>query len=986
MNKLYLLSALLIALFAVGSFAQSPNTAAMVVNVVDQNDAAVPGANVNVTDELTGQSREAVTTDNGATFAALSVNGHYTVKVNKSGFGTNDVKDLVLRVGETSQVTVKLAVAGGTSQVTVLGTAEGVRADPQIGKLVESKTIDETPILGRKFTTVPLLNSAFRSGKGTGDLFVNQTYFVSGVGSRRAATYLIDGISNDEGWGRQTALAAIPTGAVQEVNVMTNAFSAEFGWTSGPALNIVTKSGTNHFRGEVLGLFRPGGGWQAKSFSTDNFCPKSVAATCVVPALLTSISPIDIPDKLWQGAASIGGPIKKNKTFFFVTAERTGQDRTAVLSPLLPAVLLQNGQLTYNGHYRQTLFDGRVDHNLTSKQMLMFRFNYDHFYDDNPQDAVSATTAFTAARRYTRGSWTVQANHTAVLSTSLLNEFRFAYLDGDPVTKWEANNTSTTFTRGAGNGAGPFTSGQSRQSNLFSRQLQFADTLSWTKGDHYVRFGTSIVHHQSGGFGNEPGQATLGTFTFLTTGPRNTLPLDQLTIADVQSYSQPINFGTTTYDLRQWLLTGFVQDKWRASRTLTIDAGLRYDRQTLTTAKKNFEPRIGFAWDPIGDSKMVMRGGYAMYYTQIRSNEVAGYLLSGLDGISTYTANPGQTGFPTCLTCAPVNVDPRMLPTNVLPPRDIQIIAGKRAFYQAQFTGYGLDFSKIASLYPDTFVNPRSQIGTFGVEREMFKGFFVGSDYVRQHVSNIDRTVDLNAPTPFLRTAAGQCRSANCNNTTSANLANLTRPILPVNGGVRQINAIMNLGVADYQGLQTQASYRGSTKWLASVSFTASRATNTTEPDGNGIGPNESFITELGEQERGLSLLDQHYRTVIQGSYNLPWNFTVGTLMQFATGRPFNATTGVDNNGDGIQNDRPVINGSVMPKSFFRGPGTQDISAYVEDRIRLGERARVTLRLEGFNLTNQANMLARGVTVFGNGMTANTDFGAFVGGTGTSTT
>ncbi|MFL6375446.1 MAG: hypothetical protein ACJ73D_12320, partial [Pyrinomonadaceae bacterium] len=374
------------------------------------------------------------------------------------------------------------------------------------------------------------------------------------------------------------------------------------------------------------------------------------------------------------------------------------------------------------------------------------------------------------------------------------------------------------------------------------------------------------------------------------------------------------------------------------------------------------------------------RAGYGMYYTQIRSNEVAGYLISGLDGIATYTANPGQVGFPTCLTgaCLPVNVDPRTIPASEIPARDIQIIAGKRAFYQAQFARYGLDFSKIASLYPDKFVNPRSQVFTFGVERELFKGFFLGSDYVRQHLSNIDRTVDLNAPTPFLRTAAGQTRSVAA--------ANATRPILPVAGGVRQINAIMNLGVADYQGLQTQATYRRSNRWFASVSFTASHATNTTEPDGNGIGPNESNITELGEQERGTSLVDQQYRAVIQGSYNLPWNFTVGTLMQFASGRPFNSTTGVDNNGDGIQSDRPVVNGSVIQKSAFRGPGTQDIAAYIENRIRITERTHLTLRLEGFNLTNHANMLARGVTVFGNGTTPNSDFGAFVGGLGTSTT
>ena len=97
--------------------------------------------------------------------------------------------------------------------------------------------IDETPILGRKVTTLPLLNSAFRQGKGTGDLFVNATYFITGVGSRRATTFTLDGANNDEGWGRQTAIATVPLGAVQEINILTNAFSSEFGWTSGPALN-----------------------------------------------------------------------------------------------------------------------------------------------------------------------------------------------------------------------------------------------------------------------------------------------------------------------------------------------------------------------------------------------------------------------------------------------------------------------------------------------------------------------------------------------------------------------------------------------------------------------------------------------------------------------------------------------------------------------------------------------------------------------------
>lgn len=961
-----------VVLFAVSAAAQSANTATVIVTVVDQNDAVVPGAGISVTNAATGVARDSVSGSEGsAAFAALSLTGSYKVRVTKSGFSSNEVGGLTLRSGETATVKVKLTVSGGKAEVTVFGTTEGVRADAQIGRSFDSARIDETPILGRKLTSIPLLNSAFRQGKGTGDLFVNQTYFITGVGSRRAATFTLDGASNDEGWGRQTQVATIPIGAVQEVTVLSNAFSSEFGWTSGPAINIVTKSGTNDFHGEGLFMYRPGS-WQAKTFSTKGFCPKSVASSCIAPANLTTISPVDIPDKLGQGSVSIGGPIVTDKTFFFVSADRTHQDRTTFLSSTLPAFLLpSDGHLDYTGHYRQTLFDGRLDHRLTSHQTLMWRFNFDTFYDDNPQDAVGGTSAPSVARRYSREAWTTQLNHTTVITPNLLNEARFAFLHGNPVTKWEAKTLSTIYTRGAGNGAVSFTSGQSRQSDLFGRQFQFADTLSWTTGRHYLRFGGSIIRHRSGGTGNEPGALTLGTFTFSTTNvARNTLPLDQLALTDVLNYQQPINFGISSYDLGQWLITGFVQDKIRVSRDFTLDVGLRYDRQTLTDAKKNFEPRIGFGWNPGGNSRTAIRGGYGMYYTQIRTNAVAGYLINGLDGIANYTATTGQTGFPTCLTgsCLPVNVDPRTLPAAQLPARDITIKAGLRSFYQAQFARYGLNFNLLPN-YSDKLVNPRSQVFTIGAEHEFFKGLFVGADFVRQRLTNIDRSVDLNAPSEFDRTTVGQIRTVA--------VANATRPILPANGGVRQVNSYQNFGEADYNGLQMLFAYRGNSKVFASLSYTISKATNTTEPDGNGIGPNQVILTRLGEDERGPSVVDQRHRAVFSFHYNFPLNFTAGTLMQFATARPFNATTGVDNNGDGINNDRPVVNGALLPKSAYRGNGTQDVSVFVQNRIRISERTALTLRLEGFNIFNNDNQLARGVAVFGNGATANPDFGWF---------
>ena len=164
----------------------------------------------------------------------------------------------------------------------------------------------------------------------------------------------------------------------------------------------------------------------------------------------------------------------------------------------------------------------------------------------------------------------------------------------------------------------------------------------------------------------------------------------------------------------------FVQDSIRVNDQLTLDAGLRYDRQTLTDATKNFAPRLGFGWHPNGDSRLVVRGGYAMYYTQIRANALASALTGGLDGLVTYTATPGQTGFPTCLTgracrCASIRGRCRCRSSRPATSRSAPASATST---RAQFATYGLNFDLLPN-YPDEFVNPRSQVTSIGAEREI---------------------------------------------------------------------------------------------------------------------------------------------------------------------------------------------------------------------------------------------------------------------------
>ena len=910
--------------------AQSPNTASLVVVVDDASGGAVNGASVAVVNAGTGARRELVSGAEGRVLiAGLPVAGGYSVTVSKSGFATETLSDVTLRAAETATLRVRLNVGNAQSEVTVYGTTGGVRADPQLGMRLPSEQIDETPLLGRKVTYLPLLNSAFRSGKGTGDLFVNQYYFVTGAGGRREATFAVDGATGDEPWGRQTMFSTIPAGAVLEMNALSSAFSAEYGWTASPAINVVTKSGTNTVNGEVIYLARPGG---------ESFQPRTATSGDV------TISPADVPDELQQISVSGGGPIVKGRTFAFGALDYTAQDRTAYFAAIPATQSLLNGVTSYTGNYHQFLFDGRVDHKLGDRQTLMARVNVDRFNDNNPQDVISGTTLPSAGRSFRRHTASIQGNHTMVMSDALLNEGRLEYQHGDPITNFDPLTPSTQFVR-----AGAATEGESRYSHVWSHQWQLSDTLSWTRGRHYVRTGGSVARATSGGDGTEFGGAfVLGQFTI---NPARTAPISGLTIADATRYAQTFNFGVNDYTNKQWIYAVFVQDRLRVRDDLSLDLGLRYDRQTFSDGTKNFAPRLGFGWHPGGNARTAVRGGYSVYYTMIRANTDANFTLGGPEGQFSYSAAPGQLGFPASLTAVPITYPAGA----VLPARNVTIRPG-RADYYSQF----FDIGRL-SRYPDELVNPKSQVASIGIERDLGHQVRVQADYVHQRWTGLDRSFDLNAPSLFVRTAPGQTRSAAA--------ADATRPIAPANNGFRAINVVANLGEADYDGLQTLVAWRPRAA-LVSLSYTLSKATNTTEPNGNGPGPND--FNQLDEEERGPSILDQRHRAVLTASYTFPFHVTIGTVSQMSSARPFNATTGVDNNGDGSTNDRPVIGGSLAGRAAFRGSALYDTSMFGETRLPLGSRA-VLLRVEAFNVFNHANILGR-IGVYGDGAAPNATF------------
>ena len=223
---------------------------------------------------------------------------------------------------------------------------------------------------------------------------------------------------------------------------------------------------------------------------------------------------------------------------------------------------------------------------------------------------------------------------------------------------------------------------------------------------------------------------------------------------------------------------------------------------------------------------------------------------------------------------------------------------------------------------------------------------------MHQHWTDLDRSVDLNAPTPFDRTAPGQTRSGAA--------ANATRPIVPVNGGVRSVNVLMNLGDADYDGLQTRSAIAAA----RSVRVGQLHAVEGDQHHRAGRQRHRPERLQLAPRrggarpERGRSAPSRRDHV----SYQLPYNITAGTVTQLASARPFNATTGIDNNGDGANNDRPVVNGAVAGRYSFRGTPMYDMSLFVEGRVKLMQARAITLRIEGFNLFNHANILGRNGT------------------------
>jgi hypothetical protein len=292
-----------------------------------------------------------------------------------------------------------------------------------------------------------------------------------------------------------------------------------------------------------------------------------------------------------------------------------------------------------------------------------------------------------------------------------VNNLRAQFQLGSPITEFDPVVFSTQFSVpiSGGGSSSTFTSGTSQSALLMNHQYEVNDVVSASLHRHQLSFGTQLIFAHTGGNSKEfGGPVYLGKFTYntCTLAGATAAQVDAYcessaylnNIANVANYSQ--SYGNANYTVNDALYAVFAQDDYRLSNRLTVNLGLRYEGQTFTDAHKNFAPRVGFDLDAFGTGRTIIRGGFGIYYSQIVDNEEASYALTGPTGVFSYTATPGQVGFPTSIAAAPLP----SFPTGAVAPLRSLYIRPSESAYLNQF----LPTSTLVG-YPSKLLNPYSE-------------------------------------------------------------------------------------------------------------------------------------------------------------------------------------------------------------------------------------------------------------------------------------
>jgi hypothetical protein len=906
--------------------------------VIDPQGALLPGATVVATNEGSGQYRETVSSSDGTFSMIALMPGTYELTATLSGFKKYQRGGVRVEVGKAVAIDVTLSLGAIEESITV--TAETPLVDSsskQIGGVVTSQELNDIPSINRNFTTYLATLPGVTAIIST-DSFGADSIRINGQGTQNV-NYTLDGAGNNDTFngGNGGAQARTPVEAVQEFQLLTSQFDAEFGASSGGVVNAVSKSGTNAFRG-VLFYFNANQDLMAKNYF----------------AVKQNLD--EAETKQIQFGGNIGGPIIKDKLHFFANLERIDQNRGVTMNmPARPE--LNFSDFTHDNVWNWMV---RMDHQINGGNTWAVRYLRETSPQSNQFPGVTTWTR-SRAEKETDTDYSIVGTLNSVIKNTRVNSLKLSYTKEDVFF-----GNPGYFDTGDQAALAPDLLFQTHRDGFSIRAnrrmdpaYQLDESFAWfvpgKRGDHDLKFGASFVHTPlhiydastlNGTFGFSASDAD-----FNAANPR-TYP-DRLTIR-VPTPSDYIVTGTY-YGV-------FMQDKWKINNRLTASLGVRWDAEILPIEEKdnpkfaspddyprdlnNFAPRIGLTWSLDEAATSVLRGGWGQFYQKTPFAFLTGVVSSGVYSDS-FTVN-----FPTN------NVDPG--PSAGRLPTDPFLVNGpvvNRALLNSMFpagtrqknTGQ-VDFDNPARTVPYT------RQASIGYEKQISTAMAASVDYIRNDLKDLYLRQDLNPGT----------------RASTARTATVTRPD-PTVAAVREIT---NFGWANSNSLQFSVVKRYTRGYQYRAAYTLSNTFGNVPSPGVIDTADTQVGTDLHlDQAEARTTQDRPHVLSLTGAAEIPktGGLQLSGSFQYQSGTPFTLTDSTtDDNRNGFFTD------SVLPAGTYSGAASNSDAITVDNeggfrgargpnQMLLSLRGRYAFRLSGnrslqawvdvFNVTNRANFV-----------------------------
>ncbi|HJQ35659.1 MAG TPA: TonB-dependent receptor [Thermoanaerobaculia bacterium] len=929
------------------AFAQARLTGSDLQGIVrDDSGGVVPGVTVTATNTATNQTRTATTDSEGRYYIAALTAGVYDVTAELSGFAPQKRSGYRLVLGQRADLDFQLRV--GTSESIVVSANAPVVDTTQadVSTVVSQEQIDNLPTNGRNFLSFSVLTPGVTNDR-TPQQGASATSGLSFGGQRaRSNNIMVDGVDNNDpivGAVRAT----FSQEAIQEFQVLTNSYSAEFGKASGGVVNIITRSGTNDPGGNLFYFFR-----------NDSLNSKSIFEEEDIFG--NDVNRDKAPFKQNQWGVTFGGPLVRDRTFYFLSAESLNTDTNNFVNIDPAAVTLLNaagfpvttGNVPYEVSADEYLV--KLDHHWTSSNSFTGRANYAKLLNENVEP-FGGIIARSRGALQDRKDWAVALSESDVISQRWINELRGQYAsEKQLISSLDPNCSGACDTFFEGGPTVEITGVASVGRQRFTPQprenvrYQLKDTLNFAGAKHFAKAGfdynyiktkrTALPLHFGGRyiFSALPAVPALGI-------PQPISALQAFALNIPAAYVQ--GYGTSGDSYEDPDIALFVQDDWTVSDKLMFKWGVRYQRQwpydidySVSTPNggnltyqipddtDNIAPRLAVVFDPAGNGRSSIHASWGKFFdNHIIANAQIGNGINGRD-------------LRTLVLRFPNSITPWRSPGHKIP--------------------------EPTTPYPSLVISPDPGLETpysyqaaVGYDRMVGSNMAVSADVLYVRGYHQLGTIDYNPVVPAL----GAGRRPN--------------DVGGVAGTSASVLQYTDFGETEYQGVTLSLNRRLANNYQFLVSYTYSKAEDNStdfqsafiaQDNGRGRDPNNPTGLPIGfdpQSEWGPATHDQRHRLVVSGLYQLPWGFNVSTIVTAASGRPYTPLAGADVNGDGdggaFPADRARTNPADPATAVGRNSETMkgqfNVDARLSKRFSFGTGFGFEAIVDVFNLFNRVN-------------------------------